>query len=481
MSALQQAGGVAVGPLDRRGARAARAGVLPAWPVTWLFVLFPLWWVAGLMPFVIPMAGAVCLFLMSVRGSVRLPRMWLPWTGFIIWMLVSASMIDTAGRMLGFAQRWTTLVGASIVAVYVYNAAERLTRRRLLGAMAWFLGWIAVGGYLGMIAPYTRINTPMLRIMPRNIASNDYVRELLSPRFAEVQQPYGAPYPFVRPAAPFPYTNGWGHAFVLLLPLMVALWLIADRRLRTTLPLLVLAAVPPALATLNRGIFVGVAVSAMVTTLRLRRRIRLGHVLLAAVPLAGAALFVLSTGALDRISQRTSSSSTTADRASIYREAFDRTLDSPLLGYGAPRPSELLGVSVGTQGHFWYVMFSHGFVGLALFLTTVWGLALTTRRTTDLPGAFVHMTLVVVSVMLMFYGLDGMNLLIVLVTAALLLRRDDPVRSDAPVVPERVVRRHGVPPHRESHLERSLRWPDVGIPAPGRPAPPPRPTGGAPS
>ncbi len=421
MSALQTAGGPAVLQRERR---ADRRGALPAWPVTSVFVFFPVLWVGGLLPFAIPVLGLVCLFLMSVRGGIRLPRLWLPWTGFVVWMLVSAVMIDTAGRFLGFAQRWTTLVGATLIALYVYNAPERLPRRRLLGAMAWFMGWIAVGGYLGLVKPYGQIETPMLRLMPRNVATNDYVKELLSPRFAEVQQPYGAEQPFVRPAAPFPYTNGWGHAFVLLLPLMVALAVSADRRMRVVAVLLVAAAVPPALATLNRGIFVGVAVAGAAMTWRNRRRIRLGHVLLASVPLGAFAVFVLASGALDRIGQRTSTSSTTADRASLYEEAFRRTLESPLLGYGAPRPSSSLDVSVGTQGHFWNVMFSQGFVGLALFLTTIWGLAIVTRRQPDLPWALVQTSLVVVSVMLMFYGLEGMNLLIVLVTAALLLRGD---------------------------------------------------------
>jgi polysaccharide biosynthesis protein PslJ len=402
--------------------RRTRDVALPAWPLTWLFVLYPVIWVCGLTPFALPVVGLACLFLMSLRGHVRLPPLWLPWVSYIIWTLVTATMVDSAGRLLGFAQRWTALLGASLIALYVYNAPERLTRRRVLGAMAWFMAWIGAGGYLGLVRPYGRISTPMLALMPSNVAANEYVRELLSPRFAEVQNPYGAAAPYVRPAAPFPYTNGWGHAFVLLVPLMAALIVSADRRTQVVATLLVVAAVPPALATLNRGIFVGVLVAALAVVVRYRRWIRLGHVLMALVPVGLLGLVVLRSGALTRIGQRISTSSTTADRASIYREAVDRTLESPLLGWGAPRPSGLLGVSVGTQGQFWYVMFSHGFIGLALFLTTIWGAAVITRRTRDLPSALLHATLVVVSVMLMFYGLDGMNLLIVLVTAALLLR-----------------------------------------------------------
>ena len=487
MTALQHDGALAVTARgDRRVAN--RPGALPAWPVTMVFVFFPLFWLAGVTAFVAPIAGAACLFLMSVRGRIRLPRMWLAFVAYAIWMLASASMIDTGGRMLGFAQRWTTLVGAGIVAVYVFNAAERLTRRRVLGAMAWFVGWLAVGGYLGMVRPYMRIRTPMLALMPSNIASNDYVKELLSPRFAEVQQPYGAAQPFVRPAAPFPYTNGWGHAFVLLLPLMVALWLVAERRTRRAVVLLVLACLPPALATLNRGIFVGVAVLVAVAALRLRRHIRLGHVLLASVPVGLLGAGVLASGALDRLGQRTSTSSTTADRASLYREAFDRTLASPLLGYGAPRPSGVLDISVGTQGQFWNVMFSHGFVGLALFLTLVWGLALVTRRTRDLASAFVHGTLVVVSVTILFYGLEGMNVLILMVTAALLQRPDDQTASDTREAGPAPGRRSapGVPAgdgvrttYRPTHAERARRHPDLRVPAPGRPSPGPLPGGAA--
>lgn len=477
MTALQQDGArVVVARRDRRVVN--KPGALPAWPVTMAFVFFPLFWVAGVTAFLAPICAAFCLFLMAVRGRITLPRLWLVFVAYAIWMLASASMIDTGGRMLGFGQRWANLVGAGIVAVYVFNAPERLTRRRLLGAMAWFTGWLAVGGYLGMLQPYGRIRTPMLRLMPSNIAANDYVKELLSPRFAEVQQPYGASQPFVRPAAPFPYTNGWGHAFVLLLPLMVALWLVAERRTRRAVVLLVLACLPPALATLNRGIFVGVAVTAAVAAVRLRRHIRLGHVLLASVPVGLLAIGVLASGALDKVTQRTSTSSTTADRASLYREAYERTKESPLLGYGAPRPSGVLDISVGTQGQFWNVMFSHGFVGLALFLMLVWGLAVTTRRTKNLAAAFIHATLVVVSVTIMFYGLEGMNVLIVMVAAALLQRPDDQTlsdtREDAPAAGHRSA--PGVPAgdgvrttYRPTHADLARRHPDVRVPAPGRP------------
>src|SRR5690606_31231392 len=93
----------------------------------------------------------------------------------------------------------------------------------------------------------------------------------------------------------------------------------------------------------------------------------------------GAVVVWLGVGS--RLEDRTTTSSSTEDRASLYRETFDRTLDSPLFGYGAPRPSVTEGLpSAGTQGHIWMVMFSHGLPALAVFLLAlVWFVIATAR------------------------------------------------------------------------------------------------------
>ena len=38
-----------------------------------------------------------------------------------------------------------------------------------------------------------------------------------------------------------------------------------------------------------------------------------------------------------------------------------------IIGYGTPRMEPSIGVSMGTQGYLWTLMFCFGFVGLALF------------------------------------------------------------------------------------------------------------------
>ncbi len=413
-----------------RGRGALRTRALPAWPFLSLFVLYPLWWSLGITVVLLPALGAICLFLMALRGWIRMPRMWLWWAAFLIWMAASVVMIDSGGRLVGFAQRLAGVLGASLLVLYVFNARETLPRRRVLAAMATFLGWMTVGGYLGMLFPHFRMSTPAMALAPRTLANNEYVVNLLSPRFAEVQHPYGATSDFIRPSAPFPYTNAWGHAFVLLLPVVAALAVRASRRTRWLLAALVAAAVPPALATLNRGIGVGVAVALGYLALRYARHASLKRVLQILGAGAVVAVAVLASGALDRVGERTSTSSTTEDRAALYREAFQRTLDSPFLGWGAPRPSLTLEVSVGTQGHFWYLMFSHGFVGLGLFVGTIWGLALVTRRVRDPESILMHTVVVVIGVMLLFYGIDGIHLVIALTCGVLLMR---PEPWNAPV------------------------------------------------
>jgi hypothetical protein len=387
-------------------------------------VFYPVIWASGLSAFALPVVGLLCLGLMIMHGGIRLPRLWLLWTAFIVWSTTSVVMIDTFGRLAGFLQRWSSLVGATLLALYVFNARAGLTRRKVLRYFTIFFGWLVVGGYLGMRVPYGRISTPILAVMPASVANNPYVVDLLTPRFAEVQKPWGVEQAFVRPAAPFVYTNGWGHAYVLLLPLVVAYLLGASRRGRLVAAALLVLSVPPALATLNRGIFIGVGVAALYLAVRLARRVSFaGWLRLLTLGAAvAAAVLTFGAGSLSRLTERTSSGESLLTRQTLYEETFRRTLDSPWLGQGAPRPSETASVSAGTQGHVWYVMFSYGFVGLALFLLTFWGFALTTWRVRSLESLLLQTPLVVVNVMIAFYGLDAMHLVIVLVCFALLVR-----------------------------------------------------------
>jgi hypothetical protein len=107
----------------------------------------------------------------------------------------------------------------------------------------------------------------------------------------------------------------------------------------------------------------------------------------------------------------------------LYAETFRRTLDSPLLGYGAPRPSTAQDLSVGTQGYVWTLMFSFGFIGLALFLVFLWGTTIRTWRAPSDVELALHSSLLVTCGAVFVYGLDIMQMLALVLVSALLLRR----------------------------------------------------------
>ena len=82
-------------------------------------------------------------------------------------------------------------------------------------------------------------------------------------------------------------------------------------------------------------------------------------------------IVVLLTTALGTIVlERGETGHSDAGRASLYTQAIDLTIQSPLVGYGAPvpNPKKLDGPSIGTHGQFWLVMVTTGFPGIVLYI-----------------------------------------------------------------------------------------------------------------
>ncbi|WP_433477119.1 O-antigen ligase family protein [Spirillospora sp. CA-142024] len=396
---------------------------LPAWPLGLLFIAFPVWWLLGLGAFAAPIAASVMALHLMLRGGTRVPPRFGLWVMFLVWMIAAGTQIDTFGRGVGFLFQFMNYGSATVVFVYAYNCSlKRLPIRRALGMVVVFWVWVVIGGFLGVLLPKVGLTTPFERILPDAIKSNDYVQALVHPQFAEIQQPWGAPKPYNRPRAPFPYTNSWGGHFALLFPFVVLY--ITQARMFTRLVLvgLMAASLIPAFATLNRGMFLAILAGVLYTAIRFLRR---GHVrwpamVIALVVIGGIAALLSGVGA--GINSRTEYSSTNNDRLGLYTETFVRTLDSPVLGYGAPRPSENFVVSVGTQGEFWHLMFSYGFPGLVFFCAWIWWLALRTRGVRPDSLLWLHAVQVMASLMLFYYGLDQTELVLVFVAAALILR-----------------------------------------------------------
>lgn len=400
---------------------------LPAWPLVGLFAGFGLWWALGLGAFAVAIMATPMTVLLLCRGGLRFPRGFWLWVIFVAWAAAAALEVEGGLRYIGFGVRLAGYIGATIVFLYVYNSSrERLPDRTLVLTMVAFAATVVVGGWLGVLFPHVRLSTPFEMVLPGSVRSNSYVQALVRPSFAEIQTPYGSPVPFARPSAPFPYSNGWGCNMALLVPFATAAFGMVSRRGRIALGLLLAAALVPALATLNRGMYIAIAFGLAYAVIRYAMRGRLRPAVALATSAAVALSVAWASGVFDSLETRLQYSGTNTTRLLLYEEAFHGAFASPLFGNGSPRPSSILDISVGTQGALWSVMYSYGFVALACYLG--WFVYAAVRSSPGRDGAelWTHVVVMVVLLTTWYYGYDGPELAVAMVASAIALRPGEP-------------------------------------------------------
>jgi polysaccharide biosynthesis protein PslJ len=412
------------------GARARPAAVrrLRGWPVYVLFAGFPLWWVLGLGALIWPIMAVPMLFALLLRGRLRAPRGFGLWLGFLAFMLLSAATLTVSTRVIAFTFRALLYLAATVVFLYVFNASRRdLPLRRLAAAVTVVWCLVVVGGYLGVLMPHGSISTPTERLMPQSLLSNDFVRDLVHPKFAQVNEQgrFSS-----RPQAPFTYANEWGSNFALLLPFVIIGMATARSNLPRMLLTLVLAAsLVPAFLTLNRGLWVSLGFGLLYAAGRyaLRGRVRAVMAVVLLLALAGVVATALPVSEELASGAKAESNRT---RLSLYGETVSRTLQSPLVGYGAPQPSTTSQYSpdVGTQGQLWMVMYSHGIPATVLFVLWFVVAAWHSRRAVSGTELWAHVLLVVAIVQLPFYGMLPMELFIIMIAVALAHREAPALR-----------------------------------------------------
>ena len=393
---------------------------LPRWPLLAALYGLPFYWAAGLLPFIYMGLAGVMVLLLLVTGRPRFLPGTGPYFAFLLWVAIAAGSIGGAGQLIGYMWRMGDLVAVGVFLLYYANADLR--PRDIVQALVCVWVVVIVFGLAAMAYPDLRLTTLTGVVLPGSISGNPLVNELVNPRLAEVQEPWGAKEPYVRPAAPFPYTNSWGTAYVLLTPVVLAAVVLTRRRgARAFLALALLVSVLPAVATSNRGMFIGLAVVVGYATLRLLLQGRVLTVLTVAGVAGLAAAGLVWSGAVAQILGRQEHSDSTGTRAEVYRTTLEETLRSPLVGWGSPRQVEGVEVALGTQGFVWTLMYSYGFVGLALFLTFLWGAVIRTRYVVGTAEVFLHAVLVASCVTILFYGLGTSQLLVVALVCAVLL------------------------------------------------------------
>ncbi len=378
---------------------APRSTVLPAWPVAALLAGYPLWWALGLGVLIFPLLAVPMLWsLIRARTAGRpigVPPGFAFWAVFLLAVVVSIGALGadpvgtvpgTAGsRIVAVAYRLVMYLALTVLLIYAGNLVDReLPRAKLVRLLGWLFVVTVAGGLLGMFAGRFEFTSPVELLLPAEVRGKGFVQSLVHPYAAQIMDVGGGAAP--RPAAPWGYTNTWGNNFCLLVGFFVAaVWGTRNRTRTKLLALLCLAvSVAPMIYSLNRGLWIGLAVAAAWVALRYALAGRLwiiGASVLAALAL-GTVLMVTPLGAV--VSGRMDNGKSNGVRSFLIERALGGIGESPIVGFGSTRTtiggrnSITVGESadcercgnftVGGNGQLWQVLYAHGLVGTAAYL-----------------------------------------------------------------------------------------------------------------
>ncbi len=389
-----------------------------------MFLGFPIWWALGISAFIWPILAVPLAFSLLRRPTIRIPRGFWLWLLFLLWVAGSASQLDEGVRGIAWGYRAATYLAATVLFLYLYNEPrDRLSDRRVLLTLAAFWAYVALGGLLGVIAPRFEFQSPLERVLPSRLASNEFVHALVHPAAAQISTFLG--YEAPRPKAPFEYTNDWGSAFALMTPLAIAAFPhVRSAGHRLGLLAILLASLVPVVMSLNRGLWLSLGVALLYALVRSAGNGRGRPALGIGFGLALIVIFTIASPLRDVIEARLQTPHSNQRREALYAETVNGALRSPILGFGAPRPSEANPnlPSVGTQGQVWLVLYSQGIPGALFFVG--WYLAgyLRTLRRSSWTVFWCNVVALIALLQLPYYGHLAAQLQVIMVALALGLR-----------------------------------------------------------
>jgi O-antigen ligase len=365
-------------------------------PVAYFLGVSALMWLAPI--------GAIALLLQR-RRSIRMPWSALPLAALILWIPVTMVSVHGTGSAAVFVYRWLLWVATLAGMLWLCNTSERrVPTGRVVDLLAALWIVLVAFGYLALLFPTVDVASPFARVLPGALSSNEFVGDLTVIRFAELQQFVGGAVP--RPAAPMIATNGWGSTLALLTPFFVLSWLLAvDRRRRRVGWLLAAIAIPPFAVSTNRGAWISLAVGLIYVAGRTALR---GNVRpLGAIAACGViAVAVVAVTPLDSVVQArlNGADASNQTRASLYELAWEKTQQSPFVGYGEPvaNPPD---PPIGTHGLVWYAMVAHGIPGFVLLAVALVALLVGSFRARTARALWIHSVVLICIVQAPFYGL----------------------------------------------------------------------------
>jgi len=445
-------------PLQQRSSQRFATG----WPLKYLLVGFPVWWILGLGTFVfflVALPMAIQLHRWAQVRRLALPPAWWLWALFLAWKVLGLLVLtesppgthagSVSGRTLSITFSMVAYASMTITVLYVGNLRDRDATEDMKGNdsvstaigrwMGAFFITVWAGGMLGVVAPTFSFRSPVERLLPGSLANQPYVAALVHPMAAQLQDVIGIA--DARPAAPFGYTNWWGHVVSILIVWFVVAWILPSRGWqRIGLVLLAVSTAIPLVLSLNRGVWIGMAVTSawVVGRLLWQRRVTL----VAPILLAGAALVaVLVTSPLGSVvAARLDSEGSNSIRAFVARLSWTAIQHSPVIGYGGnrhanggtssigsgPTPGcpDCGGGPTGSTGQLWAMLFDHGVVGTIFFFGFFAVILWRYRRARGAINEAALITVMLVFVYMFFYTTVPVGTMLTMIAVGVLWRSD---------------------------------------------------------
>ncbi|MFC7326715.1 ligase [Marinactinospora rubrisoli] len=420
------------------------------WPFVALFAGYPLWWALGLgqfafWVFAVPMA--IELLRRHRAGGIRVPPGFGLWALFLLWSVAGLALVGLtptgtmpgSGGLLGALVRLGCYLAVTVLLLYVGNLSrDELSDLRVARALGWLCLATVAGGVLGTVAPYFEFTAPLERLLPGALAADPYVQALLHPAAAQVMDVLG--YEAPRPKAPWEYTNSWGNNLSLLLVWLVVGWIrFGSGWRRGAATVAICLAAVPVVYSLNRGLWVGLALSFGFLLYQLVRRRKTAAAMLCGTAALVAAVALLFSPLMAIIEQRAAHPHSDDGRATASAAAVRAAGESPVAGWGATR--ELRGggdsiaigrtpdcpqcgnTTIGNNGQLWLLLVANGWVGTALFVAFFAQAAWRYRGDPSPIGAGALLTVLLLFWYMLCYVALTAPLAITLTAVALLWRR----------------------------------------------------------
>lgn len=389
-------GGTSVSRGDSRPAKAlAWFGRTPAWPLLLLLFAFPLWWILGFGSLGFLIVGALLFYQLLKLPTISVPPGFVFWAlflgvatlgVFVLWVPVPGLMPESgSSRILSWAFRLIWLIASTAVMLYIGNSSRKLLPDKALicGLGAMFI-FTVIGGYAGIF--FGRVDFPSLleAVLPHSVATNNFLASQIHPGLAQVQDILG--YDSARPKAPFEYANSWGANFGLLLPFYLLSFRYAKLKIvKLALWCGLLASIPPAVLSLNRAMWIGLAAIGLLAIIRLAISGRLMALGITVFSLVTATMVFIATPLWNVIETRLANPHSNTGRTNLAEYTILTALEhSPIIGFGSTRTRQGNFFSIaagatadchqcnppqlGTQGTLWFLIFCTGFLGTILFL-----------------------------------------------------------------------------------------------------------------